>query len=96
MIIPVIYDLDKSKYISQYYDLKFYFSSDFYQKKFDQSLYDFIDHECIKLSAKYNVPINTHELKKSLAISLYKKVEKRGCKIVRRVQNGEDDKVEGT
>ena len=68
-------DLKNSSYIYDYNNLKFYFSSELYLKKFQENLSYYIFMETTKIINKYKVKIN---LNLFLAISLYQKIEKRG------------------
>lgn len=68
-------ELNKSKYIVEFKSLKFYFSSELYKNKFNEQLKDYINIENLKIDNKYKVLIDLSEY---LAVSLYKKIEKRG------------------
>ena len=68
-------DLKNSSYIYNYNNLKFYFSSELYLKKFQENLSYYIFMETTKIINKYKVKIN---LNLYLAISFYQKIEKRG------------------
>lgn len=68
-------DLKNSSYIYDYNNLKFYFSSELYLKKFQENLSYYIFMETTKIINKYKVKIN---LNLYLAISFYQKIEKRG------------------
>ena len=68
-------DLKNSSYIYDYNNLKFYFSSKFYLKKFQENLSYYLFMETTKIINKYKVKIN---LNLFTAISLYQKIEKRG------------------
>lgn len=68
-------DLKNSSYIYDYNKYKFYFSSKFYLKKFQENLSYYLFMETTKIINKYKVKIN---LNLFLAISLYQKIEKRG------------------
>ena len=68
-------DLKNSSYIYNYKNLKFYFSSELYLKKFQENLSYYIFMETTKIINKYKVKIN---LNLYLAISFYQKIEKRG------------------
>lgn len=72
------WNLFQSKYIYKYNDLEFYFSSKFYLEKFKEELQNYIDMEAKKFYNRFKVKIN---LERIFAISLYKKIEKRGCLI---------------
>lgn len=68
-------DIKKSDYICVVDSYKFYFSSELYRTKFINELSEYISSETIKLKYKYKVNIVG---KIFFAISLYKKIEKRG------------------
>lgn len=68
-------DLKNSSYVYDYNNLKFYFSSELYLKKFQENLSYYLFMETTKIINKYKVKIN---LNLFLAISLYQKIEKRG------------------
>lgn len=72
-------NLEESKYISKFNGLVFYFSSETYKNKFNEQIEDFIKIESIKIFNKYKVKI---DLSDYLAVSLYKRIEKRGFLIL--------------
>lgn len=72
-------NLAVSEYKTEFANFIFYFSSKFYKNKFKESLTEYIDTEERKIKNKYKVDIC---LTSYLAISLYKKVEKRGFFVV--------------
>lgn len=72
-------DIEKSEYKYLFEDYIFYFSSEFYMNKFKNEVREFILLETIKLQNKYKVKLN---LTLYLAVSFYKKIEKRGFRIV--------------
>lgn len=72
-------DINKSEYIYIFKDLIFYFSSEFYMNKFIRELDKYINDEELKLKIRYNV---NFEIPSILALSLYKKIEKRGFKVL--------------
>ena len=74
----IYYDLNESEYFFKYKGLIFYFSIEFYKKKFAEEISNFIETETFKLQVKYNMNINFDIL---FMISLYKKIEKRGFRI---------------
>ena len=71
-------NLNESEYFLKYRGLIFYFSSEFYKKKFADNIQNYIENETFKLQVRYNININFDEL---FMISLYKKIEKRGFRI---------------
>lgn len=72
-------DLNKSEYKFIFEDFIFYFSSEFYMNKFKNGVQQFILLETIKLQNKYKLKIN---LNLYLAVSFYKRIEKRGFRVV--------------
>ena len=71
-------NLNESEYYFKYKGLIFYFSSEFYKKKFADEISSFIETETLKLQVKYNININFDIL---FMLSLYKKIEKRGFRV---------------
>lgn len=71
-------NLNESDYYFKYKGLIFYFSSEFYKKKFANNIQNYIENETFKLQVKYNTNINFDIL---FMISLYRKIEKRGFRI---------------
>lgn len=80
--MPVVYDLKKSEYMSEFAGLKFYFSSPYYQAKFLSRLTEFIESQSVRIYSMYKTFIAIAGLEKFLAISLYQQIEKRGCRII--------------
>lgn len=70
----VYYNLEDSNYKFSYKRFNFIFSSKFYIEKFKRELKDYISIEEAKISSKYG----KLEASEYLALSLYKKIEKRG------------------
>lgn len=75
----IILNLQDSNYSFEKYGITFYFSSKFYLEKYKREYLSYITTENMKLEIKYKCPIN---LQKYLAISFYKKLEKRGFRII--------------
>lgn len=71
----IYYNLEESPFITKFKDFRFYFSSQFYQNKFENSLTLYINEESEKFKKKYNINIDLEEL---LSFNLYRKIEKRG------------------
>ncbi len=71
--------LEESKYISRYLVLNFYFSSEFYKRKFEREVDDYVNIESQKLKHKYGVNVDYSYM---LAIALYRKIEKRGFHVL--------------
>lgn len=72
-------NLNKSRFSFQYKDYIFYFSSKLYLEKFRTNVDEYILLETLKLKNKYKVANNFSLF---LAVSLYKKIEKRGFRVV--------------
>ncbi len=75
----VYYNLNESTYIFKYERFTFVFSSKFYIEKFKKELSSYVDIESRKIISKYQVNLEGTEY---LALSLYKKIEKRGFKVL--------------
>lgn len=74
----IYYNLDESHIKFKYNQFTFYFSSEFYYKKFKKLYPNYIKTETEKLRIKYKSNFVFDEM---LLISLYQKIEKRGFKI---------------
>lgn len=72
-------NLQESKYKHEYNNFIFYFSSKSYLEKFKKNLSEYILMESYKIKNKYNIHINFSLF---LAVALYKKIEKRGFRII--------------
>lgn len=72
-------NLNESEYYFKYKGIVFYFSSEFYRNKFANQVQDYIERETFKLQVKYDMNIQFDLM---FMISLYKKIEKRGFRIV--------------
>ena len=81
----VEYDINKSMYVFKVDNLIFYFSSAFNLLRFHDRYPDYIEEETNKLQAKYHVYL---DIKKYLLIAFYKKIEKRGFKVLTYQNNG--------
>lgn len=84
-MVRVIYDIEKSEYFSKIGNMKFYFTSIFNKKRFDNKYQYFIEEETHKLQSKYHVNINIFNY---LLVVFYKKIEKRGFKVLAYRTNG--------
>lgn len=80
----VYYDLSESDYIYEYKDMKFYFSSQSYLTKFIEKQKDFIALESIKMDIYFNA---TGQYDRILLLKLYRKIEKRGFKVLYKNRN---------
>ena len=71
-------DINESNYIINYKDIKFYFSSQFYQDKFKNEYLIFLKEETDKLKIKFKCNIDADYM---ILLLLYKKIEKRGFRV---------------
>lgn len=74
----VYLDLKKTPFKTLNKGLIFYFSSEFYKKKFIENVNKYIHEESLKIRNKYKIG-NILDL--FLAVSYYKKIEKRGFRV---------------
>lgn len=74
----IYYDLDKSNLEAEYKRFRFIFSSNFYLNKFKKEVDSYIDIEKQKMNIRYRSFLESDEF---LALTLYKKIEKRGFKV---------------
>lgn len=72
-------DISKSNFEYLMCGLKFYFSSEFNKKRFVNGCENYINEETNKLQNKYRVDLT---IDSELAVAFYKKVEKRGYKVI--------------
>lgn len=72
-------NIEESTYFLNFEGVTFYFSSMFYKEKFKRELKKYIDIESIRLYNRLNLK---NEMSIFLAISLYKKIEKRGFRVL--------------
>ena len=72
-------DLKESEYKINYNGLIYYFSSELYMNKFKNNVKQFIIEETAKIKAKYKINIYLDTM---LTLSFYKKIEKRGFRVV--------------
>lgn len=85
----VEYDINKSEYYFRVNKLTFFFSSKFNKTRFENGFIDYVNEEINKIKAKYKVNIN---LTNYLLLTYYKKIEKRGFKVLTYDDN--DDIIE--
>lgn len=71
-------NIEESTYKISKYGLTFYFSSKFYMEKFEENVEKYVETESLKLKNKY---LTDCYFEKYLAVSYYRKIEKRGFKI---------------
>lgn len=72
-------NINESDYCVNYGGLAFYFSSEFYLNKFKSNVLTYVTQEKMKFYTKYKIMLN---IDKYLMIAFYKKVEKRGFKVI--------------
>lgn len=72
-------DLTESEYVYNFGGLSFYFSSEFYRNKFKNEVKNYVQYETMKIVSKYDIKVSFDIM---LAISLYKKIEKRGFRVL--------------
>ena len=75
----VEYDINKSEYHIKVNSFDYYFSSVFNLKRFVNNYDYFVEEETNKLKAKYKVNIDIYDY---LVMVFYKKIEKRGFKVL--------------
>jgi len=75
----VEYDINKSEYYFKVNKLTLFFSSKFNKTRFENGFIDYVNEETNKIKAKYKVDIN---LTNYLLLAYYKKIEKRGFKVL--------------
>ena len=75
----VEYDINKSEYYFRVNKLTLFFSSKFNKTRFENGFIDYVNEETNKIKAKYKVNIN---LTNYLLLTYYKKIEKRGFKVL--------------
>ena len=75
----VEYDINKSEYYFKVNKLTFFFSSKFNKTRFENGFIEYVNEETNKIKAKYKVDIN---LTNYLLLAYYKKIEKRGLKVL--------------
>lgn len=85
----VEYDINKSEYYFKVNKLTLFFSSKFNKTRFENGFIEYVQEETNKIKAKYKVDIN---LTNYLLLAYYKKIEKRGFKVLTYDDN--DDIIE--
>ena len=75
----VEYDINESEYYFRVNKLALFFSSKFNKTRFENGFIDYVNEETNKIKAKYKVDIN---LTNYLLLAYYKKIEKRGFKVL--------------
>lgn len=79
-------DLTQTEYIVSIYGYSFYFSSKFYKEKFEREMKNFSEMETQKIRVKNKIKIS---MELYFLFALYKKIEKRGFRIVNQKDNKE-------
>ena len=74
----VCYELEDSPFFLRIDDFMFYFSSDFYRKKFENEYKSYLRDETLKLNVRYKMIVCADEM---LLLSYYKMIEKRGFRV---------------
>ena len=75
----VEYDINKSEYYFKVNKLTLFFSSKFNKTRFENGFIEYVQEETNKIKTKYKVDIN---LTNYLLLAYYKKIEKRGFKVL--------------
>ena len=79
----IYYDIKESDYYTKINvnneEIIFYFSSLFLKKKFLDNVINYVHNENLKLSIQYKIDIDATKL---LILSYYKKIEKRGFRVL--------------
>lgn len=75
----VLYDINESNYTLKINDYTFYFSSEFNKMRFERNFDYFVIEEINKIRVKYKVNIDLYDY---LLVVFYKKIEKRGFKVL--------------
>lgn len=84
-MVRVIYDIEESDYFYKINNLKFYFTSVFNQRRFINNFKYYVKEETFKLQSKYHINI---DITNYLLVAFYKKIEKRGFKVLAYYPNG--------
>lgn len=75
----VYLDINESDYIYELDGVAYYFSSEFNKNRFKDKVIDYVNNETMKLKNKYKVNCNFDLF---FQLSFYKRIEKRGYKVV--------------
>lgn len=78
----IYHNLEKSPFIYEKNEYKFYFSSLFYKNQFETKKNDFLVNEKLKFMNKYKI-ISSDVLDTMLLLLLYRKIEKRGFYVIK-------------
>lgn len=72
-------DLSESDYIYELDGIAYYFSSEFNKNRFKDRVLDYVNNEILKLKNRYKINCNFDLY---FQLSFYKKIEKRGFRVV--------------
>lgn len=75
----VYLDIYESDYYFDFDGVRYYFSSQFYLKKFKDNIINYVNENSIKLKLRYKININFDLF---FSLSYYKKIEKRGFRVI--------------
>ncbi len=81
----VYQNIEESPFSYKYDEFEFFFSSQFYKRNFKKRVDSFILEETYKIKNRYKIKDEKFvaNLKEVLLIAFYKKIEKRGFKILK-------------
>lgn len=81
----VYQNIEESPFSYRYDEFEFFFSSQFYKRNFKKRVDSFILEETYKIKNRYKIKNEKFvaNLKEVLLIAFYKKIEKRGFKILK-------------
>lgn len=86
MTAKVYNDINDSNYYVELDKLRIYFSSEFNKDRFLKGYSEYVKEENLKIQNKYKININANYY---LLFSYYRKIEKRGFRIVNRITGAE-------
>lgn len=78
----IYHNIEKSPFIVEKNNYKFYFSSLFYKNKFENNVDEFVCSEVLKFNQKYKVT-SSEKLEVMIMLLLYRKIEKRGFYVIK-------------
>lgn len=82
----VYLNINESDIFYSFHEFEFYFSSEFNKTRFINNIDNYVNMETLRIENKYNVDI---DLGIYLAVAFYKKIEKRGFKILSKIDKKE-------
>lgn len=84
---PKVYnDINDSNYCVELNKIKIYFSSEFNKERFLKGYEEYVKEENLKIQNKYKINIKADYY---LLFAFYKKIEKRGFRIINKLTNTE-------